>query len=150
MELVVKPYDELTLDELYEILRLRVSVFVVEQNCPYTEIDGRDKGAVHVYFRDDEGIQAYLRVLDKDETHPYPALGRVISMKRRCGLGTKLLAEGIRIAREKFGAGQIYLEAQTYAKPFYENMGFRQVSEVFPEDGIPHIDMLLDIENDNN
>ena len=143
MELVVKPYDELTLDELYEILKLRVAVFVVEQNCPYMEIDGRDKGAIHAYYRDEDGIQAYLRVIDKDDDHPYPALGRVISIKRRCGLGSKLLKEGIRIAKEEFGAKQIFLEAHTYAKPFYEGVGFRQISEEFLEDGIPHVKMEL-------
>lgn len=145
MELVIKTFDELTTTELYEILRLRVSVFVVEQNCPYPELDDRDQGALHVWFRDDKGIQAYLRVMDRGAESGYVSIGRVISVKRRCGLGSRLLAEGIRAARERFGADRIYLEAQTYAKGLYEKQGFRQISDEFLEDGIPHVKMLLTV-----
>lgn len=142
METVVKHFNELTTAELADIYRLRVAVFVVEQNCPYQEIDGWDGAAYHVYFIDENGIQAYLRVLPVDTKFPDVSLGRVISQKRRCGLGSKLLTEGIRVAREKFHAERIMVEAQTYAKKFYEHSGFIQCSEEFLEDGIPHIDMI--------
>jgi ElaA protein len=144
METVVKRFEELTADELYAILRLRVSVFVVEQNCPYQELDGRDQQALHVYFRDAEGLQAYLRVLGSGVAAKEAMLGRVIAVRRGCGLGGRLLSEGIRLARERLGASAIRVEAQTYAKGFYETRGFRQVSEEFLEDGIPHIGMLLE------
>lgn len=143
MELCVKRFDQLTLDELYDIMELRVAVFVVEQTCPYPEIDGRDKAAYHVFLRDEEGIQAYLRVLDRGVSFPEASIGRVIAVKRRQGLGTEILRAGIRTAREKFRADAIRIEAQTYARALYEKQGFRQTSEEFLEDGIPHIQMLL-------
>lgn len=145
MELMIKTFDELTTSELYEILKLRVSVFVVEQNCPYPELDDRDQCALHIWFRDDDGIQAYLRVMDRGTESEYVSIGRVIAMKRHCGLGSRLLTEGIRAARDRFGADSIYLEAQTYAKGLYEKQGFRQISGEFLEDGIPHIKMLLSV-----
>lgn len=143
MELTVKRFDELDIFELYEILKLRVDVFVVEQNCPYPELDEKDKSAWHVYFREDGEIIAYLRVLDPGVSFDTAAIGRVISARRRCGLGTTLLREGIRVARERMNTEAIKIEAQTYARSFYEQLGFRQTSEEFLEDGIPHIEMIL-------
>lgn len=147
MELVIKKFDELSAEELYDILKLRVDVFVVEQECAYPEIDGKDKGAYHVWLKDEEGIAAYLRVLDKGVSFEDAAVGRVISARRRKGYGTIVLKEGIRVAKEKFKADRITIEAQVYARKFYENVGFRQVSEEFLEDGIPHIVMTLDCSN---
>ncbi len=144
MELCVKRFDELTADELYAILGLRAAVFVVEQNCPYLDPDGRDRTAVHVWLEDGDGIAAYLRVMDRSAESGCVSIGRVVAARRRQGLGSRVLREGIRVARERFGADRICLEAQAYAKPFYERQGFRQVSEPFLEDGIPHVRMLLD------
>ena len=144
MELHVKRFSELTTEELYRLLRLRVSVFVVEQNCPYMELDDHDQDALHVWFVDqDGGIQAYLRILDAGAVSEYVTIGRVIAVKRRCGMGSRILSEGIRIAKEALGAEKIYVEAQVYAKGMYEKQGFRQISEEFLEDGIPHVKMLL-------
>ncbi len=139
MELVVKRFGELTLEELYEILCLRVEVFVVEQNCPYREIDGRDRDAWHVFLRDSGGIKAYLRVLPPGLSFPEAALGRVLAVERRRGLGSQIVKAGIQVAGEKLGADSLVLEAQTYARKLYEKAGFRQISEEFLEDGIPHI-----------
>jgi len=147
METVIKRFAELTTDELYDILRLRAEVFVVEQNCVYQDLDGRDQAAVHVWVRGETGILAYLRVMDRGVTQEYTAIGRVIAVRRRQGLGTRVLREGIRVAREHFGADRIYLEAQVYARSLYEKQGFRQVSEEFLEDGIPHIGMLLTLDD---
>ena len=147
METVIKRFAELTTDELYDILRLRAEVFVVEQNCVYQDLDGRDQAAVHVWVRGETGILAYLRVMDRGVTQEYTAIGRVIVVRRRQGLGTRVLREGIRVAREHFGADRIYLEAQVYARSLYEKQGFRQVSEEFLEDGIPHIGMLLTLDD---
>ena len=144
MKLCVKQFSELTNEELYQLLRLRVSVFVVEQNCPYMELDNHDQAALHVWFEDREGIQAYLRILEAGTVSDYVTIGRVISVRRRCGMGSRLLSEGIRIAKEAFGAEKIYVEAQEYAKRMYEKQGFRQISDEFLEDGIPHVKMLLD------
>lgn len=143
LELVVKHFSQLTADELADLYRLRVAVFVVEQKCPYQEVDLADKAAYHVWLRNGEGIQAYLRVLPAGTNFDEPSIGRVIAVKRRCGLGSRILRAGIQVARERLGAGSIVLEAQVYARGLYEKQGFVPVSEEFLEDGIPHIRMRL-------
>lgn len=143
MEIVIKTFDELSIKELHEIYKVRVSVFVVEQNCAYQEVDDCDKDAYHVYFRDEEGIQAYLRVIPKGKKLKEVSIGRVISLKRREGLGTRLLKVGIQVARHQLNATCIEIEAQSYARNFYENVGFKQNGDEFIEDGISHIPMIL-------
>ena len=145
MELIVKHFSELSAEELFEIYKLRVSVFIVEQSCPYQDIDDADKSAYHVWLRDEDGIEAYARVLPAGVAFPTAAFGRVIAVKRRCGLGTKIVAAAIETARDKLGADRITIEAQVYARSLYENLGFRQTSEEFLEDGIPHIQMQLEL-----
>lgn len=145
MELRYGRLDELTIREIYEIFRLRVSVFVVEQNCPYQEIDDADKEAIHMWLEEDGRIMAYLRVIPAGLVFDQVSIGRVIAVKRRCGLATRLVKEGIKTAAEELGATEIVLEAQTYARSLYEKLGFRQISEEFLEDGIPHIKMRLEI-----
>ena len=144
MELVVKHYEELTRDELYEILKIRVAVFVVEQNCPYQEVDGKDLRAYHIFTQDESGIQGYLRVFQNTEDVREAFIGRVLTLRRQ-RFASQLLAAAIGIAREQLGAQFITLEAQTYARGLYEKAGFRQVSEEFLEDGIPHIRMQLEL-----
>ena len=144
METVVKHFNELTLEELYEILRLRAEVFVVEQNCAYQDLDEVDKDAYHVYIKDEGKMVAYLRVVDKNKRLDEVSVGRVISIKRRIGLGSKLMKLGLETAKEKYGATVVKVGAQTYAKPFYEQAGFRQISDEYEEDGIPHIYMLYE------
>ena len=144
MELFVKHFSELTAQELYEIYRLRVSVFVVEQKCCYQEVDDADKDAYHVWLRDEDGIEAYARVLPRGATFPEVSIGRVIAVKRRCGLGKQIVAAAIGTATEKLHA-RIADLAQTYVKKLYENFGFYQTSEEFLEDGIPHVQMQLDL-----
>lgn len=142
MELTVKHFSQLSTDELFEIYKLRVAVFIVEQQCAYPEVDDFDRSAYHIYLKDQDGIQAYLRLLPPHATFDTVSIGRVIAVKRRCGLGSRIVAEGIRAAREKFGAEEITIEAQTYARSLYEKAGFVQSSEEFLEDGIPHIQMV--------
>ena len=143
MEFTLKKFNELTVDELFEIYKLRVSVFVVEQHCPYQEVDDFDTSALHLCAREDGKVVAYLRILPKGTAFEEVSLGRVISVKRRCGIGTELVQKGIEAAKEQFGAESIVLEAQTYARGLYEKQGFVQVSDEFLEDGIPHIKMRL-------
>lgn len=142
MELTVKHFRDLTARELWEIYRLRVSVFVVEQECPYQEVDDHDPLAWHVCMRDEGGLQAYARVLPAGTAQEEVSIGRVISQRRRTGLGTKIVQEAIRVAEQQLGAERIVLEAQVYAKNLYAKLGFREVSEEFLEDGIPHVRML--------
>ena len=146
MELIIKHFKDLTTDELFEIYKLRAAVFVVEQNCVYQDIDEADRHAYHLYLKDENGIQAYLRVLPQGVYFDTASIGRVISIKRRCGFATRLLKVGIALAKEKFDAKTLTISAQTYAKPLYEGVGFRQCSEEYLEDGIPHIRMTLDTE----
>lgn len=145
MQLLVKHFTELSATELYAILRARQDVFVVEQNCPFPEIDGKDLDAYHLWFEENGEILAYARVLDRGVSFETPAVGRVISIRRREGLGSRILSEGIRIAREKYSAEAVMLEAQVYARKLYEKQGFVQVSEEFLEDGIPHIVMRAEL-----
>lgn len=143
MELVIKQFQELSVEELLEIYKLRVAVFVVEQQCPYQEIDDADRFAYHAYLKNKSGIQAYIRVLPSGVSFDEVSLGRVITVKRRCGLGSKILSIGIQLAKEKFNTDIIIIEAQVYARKLYENAGFIQISDEFLEDGIPHIKMAL-------
>ena len=145
MQLYRKRFQELTTEELYSLLKLRVAVFVVEQNCPYMELDDCDRNAIHIWLEDEDGIQAYLRVMDRGVENEYVSIGRVLSVKRRQGLGSRILSEGIRAAKDFFQADHIYLESQVYAKGLYEKQGFRQISGEFLLDGIPHVKMLLDV-----
>ena len=144
MELHVKRFDELSAAELYAILKLRMEVFMLEQRCLYPELDGLDRDALHIWLSDADSLAAYLRILDRGVLGDHVTIGRVIAVRRRRGLGTAVMREGIRAARERLGADTIYVEAQEYAQPFYERLGFRRISEPFDEDGIPHVKMLLD------
>lgn len=145
MELVVKHFSQLSTEELFEIYKLRISVFVVEQKCPYQEADEADRTAYHLWFKDEDGIQAYARVLPAGAVFPTVSIGRVIAVRRRCGLGTGIVKAAVNTAKEKFGADQITIEAQVYARSLYEKCGFQQTSEEFLEDGIPHIQMQLSL-----
>ncbi|MBP3347474.1 MAG: GNAT family N-acetyltransferase [Clostridia bacterium] len=142
METVIKHFDQLTTMELYEILQLRAEVFVVEQDCPYQDLDGKDLNAYHVYVRENGEVVACVRVLDVGVSYAdSPSIGRVVTKYRRKGLGSIVMREGISVAREKYGAKTITISAQCYARQFYEGFGFKQVSEEYLEDGIPHIRM---------
>ena len=145
MQTIIKKFNELTLEELYEIVKIRAAVFVVEQKCAYQDLDDVDQEAYHVYVKEEGKMVAYLRVVDKGKRLDEVSVGRVISLKRRCGLGSMLMKAGLAVAKEKFHADKVKVGAQTYAKPFYESVGFRQVSEEYLEDGIPHIYMICDV-----
>ncbi len=143
MQTVVKKFNELDNYELYEILRLRSSVFVVEQDCVYLDADNVDLNAYHVYIKDGQEIVAYLRVIDKGMRLEEVSIGRVISLRRRQGLGTKVMLAGIKVAKEKFGAKKIKIGAQAYAVPFYEQVGFKVIPNgEYIEDGQPHVYMI--------
>ncbi len=144
MQVYVKAFEELSPAELYAILRLRVEVFMLEQKCLYPDLDGLDRQALHVWLSEDGELAAYLRLLPRGVRSEDVMIGRVIAVRRGCGLGAQVMREGIRAARERLGADRICLEAQVYAQGFYEKLGFRRVSEPFDEDGIPHVKMLLE------
>ncbi len=141
INLTIKHFSELTTEELYELLKVRSAVFVVEQNCVYQDLDDKDKNAYHLWYNDGNSIIACLRVLAPGVSFEECSIGRVITTRRRLGLGTALMKEGIRIAKEKYQADHIMIEAQVYAREFYEKLEFEKCSEEFLEDGIPHIRM---------
>jgi ElaA protein len=145
MEWTIKKFAELTADELYEILKLRVDVFVVEQACPYPEIDGHDRDALHLAGREGSMLAAYARVLMPGAVHEDPAIGRVIVSKphRGKGIARELVERAKEVAADQYGEIPVHLSAQYHLKDFYASCGFQSVSEPYDEDGIPHVDMRL-------
>ena len=138
-----KWFPELTSRELYELLRIRSDVFVVEQNCVYQDLDYDDQPAMHLWLTEDDKIVALCRVCPAGTHMEEVSIGRVITTVRGKGYGKQIMLAGIDAAKEHFGAKRIDLEAQEYAKGFYEQVGFRQSSEPSMLDGIPHIKMSL-------
>jgi Predicted acyltransferase len=142
MKLITKHYNDLTTSELYALLQARASVFVVEQDCPYQDLDGKDLLAYHLWLEDEDGmIMAYLRVLPPGVSFEDCSIGRVLSMYRKEGFGSTLMKEAIKLIREKYGNVGITIEAQVQARYFYARQGFVKCSSEFLEDGIPHIRM---------
>lgn len=141
MDLVIKKFEELTTAELYEILKVRSAVFVVEQKCAYQDLDDLDDKSLHVFYEENRKILAYLRAFYKEKD--VVQIGRVLTMRRGTGLGKKILREGIAQVKDRMPCRSIYIEAQSYATGFYEREGFRIVSDEFLEDGIPHVKMEL-------
>ncbi|MEZ9823079.1 GNAT family N-acetyltransferase [Shewanella sp. 10N.286.45.A1] len=144
-------FSELTLDELYELLKLRVDVFVVEQNCPYPELDDKDRHSQtqHLLGVDGQGvIQAYARVLAPGVSYPDASIGRVVvsQVARGGGVAHTLMKKAISISTKKWPEHNIQLGGQEHLKGFYQQLGFEPVSEMYLEDGIPHLDMLLTLE----
>ncbi len=136
-----KTFQQLTIDELYELLRVRADVFVVEQDCPYQDLDGDDQTAIHLWLTVGEKVVALARVCPKGTHMTETSIGRVITTERGKGYGKQIMLAAIAAAQEKLGATLIDIEAQEYAKAFYEKVGFCQSSEMFMLDGIPHIKM---------
>ena len=145
MELFVRRFDELDIHDLYEIMKLRCDVFIVEQECHYEDIDGRDINAIHVYLKDNNEIVGYLRILDKGVLFKEVSIGRVIAKRRRVGIGSELLKSGLIAAKKYYNADKIKIEAQVYAKSFYERVGFKVCGAEFLEDGIPHVPMVVEL-----
>ena len=136
-----KIFKELTTDELYELLRVRSEVFVVEQNCVYQDLDGDDQPSVHLWLTVEHKVVALARVCPAGTHLKEISIGRVITTERGKGYGKQIMLHAIDAAVEHFGATIIDIEAQEYAKGFYERVGFRQSSDTFILDGIPHIKM---------
>lgn len=137
----IKTFKQLTVDELYELLRVRSEVFVVEQDCVYQDMDGDDKQAIHVWLTEGSKVVALARVCPAGVHLPTISIGRVITTVRGKGYGKQIMLAAIDVAVEHFGATSIDIEAQEYAKGFYEGVGFEQTSDTFMLDGIPHIKM---------
>ncbi|SEA74559.1 Predicted N-acyltransferase, GNAT family [Xylanibacter ruminicola] len=140
-ELHKKTFQELTTDELYELLRVRSEVFVVEQNCVYQDLDGDDQASIHLWLTVADKVVALARVCPAGTHMKEISIGRVITTERGKSYGKQIMLHAIEAAVKHFGATLIDIEAQEYAKGFYEGVGFKQSSDTFILDGIPHIKM---------
>ncbi len=142
-KLHIKRFDELTVGELYALLHVRNEVFVVEQNCVYQDLDFHDQQSLHLWLTVGDEIVAQCRVCPAGVHMSNICIGRVITTQRGKGYGERIMREAIKAAQDMFGATLIEIEAQVYAKGFYEKVGFRQSSDTFQLDGLPHIKMTL-------
>jgi len=145
VEFFVKKYQELTTTELYEILQIRTKIFVVEQDCVYQDIDGKDEKALHVFGIKNNKIVAYTRVFKKGDYYKEGAsLGRVlvVASERTHGYGHQLLQLSIQVIQQEFNTQKIVISAQKYLLAFYESHGFIKQGYEYLEDGIPHFEMV--------
>lgn len=139
---VVKDFEELSARELYEILKLRARVFVVEQECAYQDLDDVDYKSIHIMLQNEGNIVAYARVYEAENGLWH--MGRVLTIRRGCGLGNQVVNLAVSVAGER-GARVIEIEAQCYATGFYKKTGFEECSREFMLDGIPHVRMKLEL-----
>ncbi len=141
------PFNKLTTNELYDIMVLRQEIFIVEQNCPFLDADGKDLDAWHLMGRDTEGVLvAYTRLLPKGISYPeYASIGRVVNAQkaRGTGIGKILMQESIDWMNKLFPNQSVKIGAQTYLLGFYTSLGFVSTGEEYLEDGIPHTAMIL-------
>ncbi|MEG0234606.1 MAG: GNAT family N-acetyltransferase [Cetobacterium somerae] len=144
--IICKKFNELTLEELYEILKLRSEVFVVEQNCIYNDIDGKDLTSSHIMIKENGKIKAYLRALQPGVSYEDASLGRVLVSPdaRGKGYAKAIVTKGVEYILNNFNTTKITIGAQEYLKNFYSEIGFKPISEVYDEDGIPHLDMTFE------
>ena len=138
--------DELTRDELYEIIKLRIEVFVVEQDCPYQDLDDKDKNAYHLFAEDNGLVVAVLRILPEGVSFEDMAIGRLIVKKsyRGRGISKKMMNKAINFIINDLNKSKIRLSGQAYLIDFYESLGFKRVSDVYLEDGIDHYEFLYE------
>lgn len=141
------PWERMTRDTVYAVMRLRSAIFVVEQNCVFPDMDGRDPACEHLCGRSDAGeLLAYLRLLPPGVRTPEVSLGRVVvvAAARGRGLGRAAMAEGLRRCAQQYPGAPVKVSAQRHLEPFYTSLGFRAVGAPYDEDGILHVDMVRD------
>ena len=141
----IKRFNELSTSELYSVLQLRSEVFVVEQNCVYQDIDGKDAKAIHLLGTYNNELVAYVRIFKPGDYFEQASIGRVVVKQnyRNRKWGYDLMNEAIQATQTVFNETKITISAQLYLKKFYENLGFTQTSEMYLEDDIPHIEMRI-------
>ncbi len=145
MNLISKEFKELTTIELYEILKARSKIFIMEQNIHYQDIDDIDYRSLHCFFMKDNNVIAYLRAFYQDANKEIVKIGRVLTLNHGNGVGKKLMEQSLKSIKEKMNCKKICMDAQKYAVGFYEKFGFKVVSNDFIEEGIVHIRMELEI-----
>ena len=145
MQFKVKRFGELTTAELYEILKSRSEIFLLEQNIVCQDMDDVDYDSLHCFLQENGRITAYLRAYYKEDDASVIKLGRVLSLEHGVGLGTRLMQESIDYIRANLPCEKLSINAQCHAVGFYERFGFRVVSYEFLEEGVPHVAMDLEI-----
>lgn len=140
----LKKFKELKVEEIYKILELRNEVFIVEQQCAYQDCDGKDENAYHLYLQDNGEIIAYLRILKKGVSFDEISIGRVLVHKnyRGKGISREMMLKAINFIELNLNEKEIKIQAQSYLVNFYKSLGFKETSNEYLEDNIPHIDML--------
>ncbi|AWI03050.1 GNAT family N-acetyltransferase [Clostridium drakei] len=140
----LKKFKELKVEEIYKILEIRNKVFIVEQQCAYQDCDGKDENAYHLYLQDNDKIIAYLRILKKGVSYDEISIGRVLVNKnyRGKGISREMMLKAINFIELNLNEKEIKIQAQAYLINFYKSLGFKEVSDEYLEDNIPHIDML--------
>jgi ElaA protein len=143
LEWKIRRFEALSAVEIYDLLQLRSEVFVVEQNCVYQDIDGKDGKALHLIGLDNDQIVAYARLFKPNDYFKQASIGRVVvkPSHRAKQLGHMLMNEAIKHIKSEYNETNITISAQLYLKDFYESHGFMQTSEMYLEDDIPHIEM---------
>ena len=142
----IQAYTELNLDDFHDIIALRIKIIVIEQDCPYQDLDGNDKLAFHLYFKDEKNqIVAATRILPQNIAYDEVSIGRVVVDKssRGTGLGHELMEQSMVFVQSQFGAADVRLSAQKHLENYYEKHGFKSTGKEYLEDGIPHVEMLF-------
>ena len=144
LNIITKSFNELTVQELYNILKLRSEIFVVEQNCVYLDMDDKDQKALHVLGMKNGNIVAYTRIFKPGDYFEYASIGRVVVSQnlRQHKYGYDIMNASIKAVKDNFNGNEIKIGAQCYLRKFYGNLGFKEVGEEYLEDGIPHIHMI--------
>jgi ElaA protein len=144
----IKHFSELSVQEFHDIIKLRIDVFVVEQNCPYSDLDGKDENSYHfIGYTPKNEIAATCRILPKGLSYAEMSIGRFATSKatRQEGFGLKMMEEVLIFIKQKYGNESIRISAQKYLLKFYEKFGFVSTGKEYLEDDIPHVEMLFNI-----
>lgn len=145
MKWTIQSMEAMDVATLYEIIAMRIHVFIIEQTCLYEELDYKDFKSTHVYGKDESGkIIAYLRILEPGVSFDEVSIGRVVVLPeaRKTGIGRELMHVGLKAVRDRYGDVPVRISAQAYLETFYASLGFVPQSEVYLEDDIPHLEML--------
>jgi len=140
----IKSFDELTVPEFHEIIKARIDVFVVEQDCPYPDLDGYDEKAIHLWAEQDNSILAYCRIFDKGIKYNETSIGRVLTSEKGRGknLGKQLIQYAVETIENRFTTSEVRISAQDYLLRFYSYFGFQDTGKKYLEDNIPHTEMF--------
>ena len=140
----IKSFEEITTSELYEIIKARVDVFVVEQDCPYPDLDDYDQKALHLWAEQDQKVLAYCRIFNKGIKYPETSIGRVLTTEKGRGqsLGKQLIQYAVETIENRFHTSEVRISAQDYLLRFYSGFGFEDTGKKYLEDNIPHTEMF--------